>query len=71
MHKQAAGKRKPIKMIKMTKSKRGSTARPRGPYKVVDSRLKKDLRAKTAKDKRQGKKKPAGGGGKRRPMKKR
>ena len=70
MHKQAAGKRKPIKYIKMTKSKRGATTRPRGPYKVVDSRLERILRAKTAKDKRQNKdkKKP---GGKRRPMKKR
>ena len=56
MHEQATGKRQPIKYIKMTKSKRGSTTRRRGPYKLVDSRLKKNLRARTVKDKRLGKK---------------
>ena len=52
MHKQAAGRKKEVKLIKMTKSKRGTSARPRGPYKVVDNRLKKDIRATKANERR-------------------
>uniref|UniRef100_A0AC35UB18 Putative rRNA methyltransferase n=1 Tax=Rhabditophanes sp. KR3021 TaxID=114890 RepID=A0AC35UB18_9BILA len=45
--------RKRTQLTVMSKGKRGKVSRPRGPYKCVDARLKKDARADKVKDKRE------------------
>uniref|UniRef100_A0A1I7RXD8 Putative rRNA methyltransferase n=1 Tax=Bursaphelenchus xylophilus TaxID=6326 RepID=A0A1I7RXD8_BURXY len=56
--------KKDVKYVRMTKGRRGRMNKPTsGPYKVVDSRLKKDLRSQKAADKRSGKGKGRGRGG--------
>ncbi|KAK5978009.1 rRNA methyltransferase [Trichostrongylus colubriformis] len=46
--------RKKTELVVMTKGKKGKISRPNGRYKLVDSRMKKDLRAMKSKDKTKG-----------------
>ncbi|CAD6185642.1 unnamed protein product [Caenorhabditis auriculariae] len=57
---------KKVELVKMTKGKKGTTARPNGKYKLVDNRMKKDLRAMKSKEKTKGRGKKAGRGRSRR-----
>lgn len=53
IYKSAAKKdKKEVTYKVVSKGKRGTMARPKGPYKLVDKRAKKELRAKKAKDNR-------------------
>ncbi|CAI5445152.1 unnamed protein product [Caenorhabditis angaria] len=55
--------RKKTELVVMSKGKKGVTGRPNGRYKLVDSRMKKDLRAAKAKEKTKGRGGRGGKGG--------
>lgn len=56
---------KKVELVRMTRGKKGKVARPNGRYKLVDSRMKKDLRAMKAKEKTKGRGKTGRSRGKR------
>ncbi|KAM3723012.1 pre-rRNA 2'-O-ribose RNA methyltransferase FTSJ3 [Dirofilaria immitis] len=55
--------KKKVTYAVMTKGRRGSLARPKGPYKVVDARLKKDNRRQKQMSKKKGRKTGGTSGG--------
>ncbi|KAL6726464.1 hypothetical protein Aduo_008431 [Ancylostoma duodenale] len=54
--------KKKTELVVMTKGKKGKISRPNGRYKLVDSRMKKDLRAMKRKEKTKGRGKRSGVG---------